>query len=125
MGVYLEDWFSRRKSEYHKLGHRGTCHRWICHRGTDHRENRFYREIFRLGDPGTDRRYTEVKGTSLHIIFIICREDRNIDTTGRVSGYLKPTVWTVERSVTGVLRSSSLLRSSKLPKRKGISDRGF
>ncbi|KAL2722011.1 hypothetical protein V1477_020831 [Vespula maculifrons] len=46
-------------------------------------------------------------------------------TTGRVSRCLKPTVWTVEQSVSGVLYISSLLRSPKLPKRKGISDRGF
>nr|KAF7389465.1 hypothetical protein H0235_017949 [Vespula pensylvanica] len=46
-------------------------------------------------------------------------------TTGRVPKCLKPTVWTVEHSVSGVLHISSLLRSSKLPKRKGISDRGF
>ncbi|KAL2723080.1 hypothetical protein V1477_019671 [Vespula maculifrons] len=48
-----------------------------------------------------------------------------LDTTGRVSRCLKPTVWTVERSVSGVLYISSLLRNLKLPKRKGISDRGF
>ncbi|KAL2743009.1 hypothetical protein V1477_008498 [Vespula maculifrons] len=46
------------------------------------------------------------------------------NTTGRVSRCLKPTVWTVELSVSGVLYISSLLRSPKLPKRKGISDRG-
>ncbi|KAL2732406.1 neurotrimin-like isoform X2 [Vespula maculifrons] len=43
------------------------------------------------------------------------------NTTGRVSRCLKPTVWTVEQSVSGVLYISSLLRSPKLPKRKGIS----
>ncbi|KAL2736585.1 SOSS complex subunit C isoform X2 [Vespula maculifrons] len=47
------------------------------------------------------------------------------NTTGRVSRCLKPTVWTVEQSVSGVLYISSLLRSPKLPKRKGISVRGF
>ncbi|KAL2734530.1 hypothetical protein V1477_013707 [Vespula maculifrons] len=46
-------------------------------------------------------------------------------TTGRVSRCLKPTVWTVERSVSGVLHVSSLPRSLKLSKRKGISDREF
>ncbi|KAL2727823.1 hypothetical protein V1477_017099 [Vespula maculifrons] len=45
----------------------------------------------------------------------------DLDTTGRVSRCLKPTVWTVEQSVSGVLYISSLLRSQKLPKRKGIS----
>ncbi|KAL2732797.1 LOW QUALITY PROTEIN: uncharacterized protein V1477_015038 [Vespula maculifrons] len=45
-----------------------------------------------------------------------------VDTTGRVSRCLKPTVWRVEQSVSGVLYISSLLRSPKLPKRKGISD---
>ncbi|KAL2721366.1 hypothetical protein V1477_020186 [Vespula maculifrons] len=45
-----------------------------------------------------------------------------VDTTGRVSRCLKPTVWIVEQSVSGVLYISSLLRSLKLPKRKGISD---
>ncbi|KAL2732468.1 neurotrimin-like isoform X2 [Vespula maculifrons] len=49
---------------------------------------------------------------------------RNTDTTGRVSRCLKPTVWTVEQSVSGVLYISSLLRSPKLPKRKGISPVG-
>ncbi|KAL2736584.1 LOW QUALITY PROTEIN: hypothetical protein V1477_013093 [Vespula maculifrons] len=48
-----------------------------------------------------------------------------LNTTGRVSRCLKPTVWTVEHSVSGVLYISSLLRSPKLPKRKGISVRGF
>ncbi|KAL2734529.1 LOW QUALITY PROTEIN: hypothetical protein V1477_013706 [Vespula maculifrons] len=47
------------------------------------------------------------------------------NTTGRVSRCLKPTVWTAEQSVSGVLHISSLLRSPKLPKPKGISDRGF
>ncbi|KAL2747327.1 hypothetical protein V1477_004019 [Vespula maculifrons] len=51
--------------------------------------------------------------------------NRNIDTTGRVSRCLKPTVWTVERSVSGVLHISSLLRNLKLPKRKGISNADF
>ncbi|KAL2747331.1 hypothetical protein V1477_004023, partial [Vespula maculifrons] len=46
-------------------------------------------------------------------------------TTGRVSRCLKPTVWTVERSVSGVLHISSLLRNLKLPKRKGISNADF
>ncbi|KAL2732440.1 hypothetical protein V1477_014681 [Vespula maculifrons] len=46
---------------------------------------------------------------------------RLLNTTGRVSRCLKPTVWTVEQSVSGVLYISSLLRSPKLPKRKGIS----
>ncbi|KAL2738299.1 hypothetical protein V1477_011658 [Vespula maculifrons] len=49
----------------------------------------------------------------------------DLDTTGRVSRCLKPTVWTVEQSVSGVLYISSLLRSSKLPKRKGISNANF
>ncbi|KAL2747555.1 hypothetical protein V1477_004247 [Vespula maculifrons] len=49
--------------------------------------------------------------------------ERHLDTTGRVSRCLKPTVWTVEQSVSGVLYISSLLRSPKLPKRKGISSR--
>ncbi|KAL2721150.1 hypothetical protein V1477_019970 [Vespula maculifrons] len=48
-----------------------------------------------------------------------------VDTTGRVSRCLKPTVWTVERSVSGVLYISSLLRNLKLPKRKGISNADF
>ncbi|KAL2744715.1 LOW QUALITY PROTEIN: uncharacterized protein V1477_007257 [Vespula maculifrons] len=46
------------------------------------------------------------------------------NTTGRVSRCLKPTVWTVEQSVSGVLYISSLLRSPKLPKRKSISPVG-
>ncbi|KAL2748788.1 hypothetical protein V1477_002908 [Vespula maculifrons] len=50
---------------------------------------------------------------------------RTCHTTGRVSRCLKPTVWTVERSVSGVLYISSLLRNLKLPKRKGISNADF
>ncbi|KAL2733166.1 hypothetical protein V1477_014134 [Vespula maculifrons] len=50
--------------------------------------------------------------------------ERHLDTTGRVSRCLKPTVWTVEQSVSGVLYISSLLRSPKLPKRKDISPVG-
>ncbi|KAF7388747.1 hypothetical protein HZH68_012689 [Vespula germanica] len=53
------------------------------------------------------------------------KAERHLDTTGRVSRYLKPTVWTVEHSVSGVLHISSLLRSPKLPKRKGISIANF
>ncbi|KAL2715224.1 LOW QUALITY PROTEIN: hypothetical protein V1478_014922, partial [Vespula squamosa] len=45
------------------------------------------------------------------------------DTTGRVSRFLKLTVWMFELSVSGVSPISSLLRSLKLPKRKDISER--
>ncbi|KAL2738421.1 hypothetical protein V1477_011780 [Vespula maculifrons] len=59
------------------------------------------------------------------VLWTSTSELRKFHTTGRVSICLKPTVWTVEQSVSGVLYISSLLRSPKLPKRKGISDRGF
>ncbi|KAL2741382.1 LOW QUALITY PROTEIN: hypothetical protein V1477_010443 [Vespula maculifrons] len=52
------------------------------------------KSMSKLGDESSWDLYTEVNGTSLHIILIICRED----TTGRVSRCLKLTVWTVEQS---------------------------
>ncbi|KAF7379622.1 hypothetical protein HZH68_016570 [Vespula germanica] len=48
-----------------------------------------------------------------------------MDTTGRVSRCLKPTVWTVEFLVSRVSFVSSFLISLKLPKRKDISNANF
>ncbi|KAL2724619.1 hypothetical protein V1477_018480 [Vespula maculifrons] len=50
--------------------------------------------------------------TKLYIASITGRMAAYYNTTGRVSRCLKPTVWTVEHSVSGVLYISSLLRSS-------------
>nr|KAF7423284.1 hypothetical protein H0235_008567 [Vespula pensylvanica] len=50
------------------------------------------------------------------------RAGRHAHTTGRVSRYLKLTVWTMELFFSRVSSISSFLKKLKLPKRKGISN---